>query len=316
MATLATPPIVSVDPSRVELDVLPPLDWLLIRLDPPITETDGGIVVPDQAVPPARTGVVIRVGPGMVSEDGRTRLPMHCEVGQRVMFERAAGKGIPRCPRETSERRGWAYLLVRDGSLCAKILPWEDPIPGKTLDAGGGGVPARPEGSSVPVSRAGRLAPERLQPVQDWMVVRSDAKPETADPGPLPAPQSAELARPAKFLHLPGKGANGKGNAKRIEQKRVHLQETEPEETYEMWSGTCLARGDGLMTVTRCLDGDRVGTAPRLAEVGDRFLFAVGRPFCEHIDPIRGFRPGQEMLMREYRDGGASNVIGLLPKVG
>lgn len=314
MAKLAVP-IVGIDPARVEVEVVPPLDWLLIRLDPPIDETDGGIVVPAQAIPPARTGVVIQVGPGMVSEDGRTRLPLHCEIGQRVMFERAAGKGLPRCPRETSERRGWAYLLVRDGSLCARILPWEDPIPGKVLDAGAGGLPARPAGSPVPVTRAGRISPERLVPVQDWMVVLSDLAPTMSDPTPQ-APQpnvSPELAQPAKFLHLPGRGKGGKDLAKPVAPKRLHLQEAEPAEVYEMWSGTCLARGDGLMTVTRCLDGDRVGTAPRLAEVGQRFFFSVGRPFCEEIDPIRGFRPGQEFLMREYRDGGASNVIAKLP---
>lgn len=314
MKTLSPPPIVGVDPARIELDVVPPLDWILVRLDPPITETDGGIAVPAQSVPPARTGVVVSIGPGMVSEDGRTRLPMHCAPGQRVMFERAAGKGLPRCPRETSERRGWAYLLLRDGSLNAIVEAWDDPADPKALDAGAAGLPARPEGSSIPVTRAGRLSPERLRPVQDWMVVRADAKPEMADASPLPSPPASDdLARPAKLLHLPGR--NGKGQAKRVEPKRVHLQETEPAETYEMWSGTVLSRGDGLMAVTRCLDGDRVGTAPRLVEVGDRCLFAVARPFCEQIDPIRAFRPGSEFLMREYGQGGASNVVGKLPAV-
>jgi len=311
--TLAlTPPTVGVDPARVEIDVVPPLDWLLVRLDPPITETDGGIAVPGQAIPPARTGVVVKAGKGMVSEDGVTLLPMHAKVGQRIMFERAAGKGLPRCPKETSERRGWAYLLLRDGSVCAVIESQPvDPARQRALDAGAAGVPARPEGSSVPVSRAGTLSPERLRPVQDWMVVRADLMPEAADPGPVQAP--AEVAQPAKFLHLPGKGKGGKAKARPIPPKRVLLREREPEEAYEMWSGTILSRGEGLLTVTRCLDGDRVGRAPRLAEVGSRCLFSVARPFCEQIDPIRGFRPGSEFLMREYGPGGASNVCGVLP---
>lgn len=311
MTTLATPPTVGVDPARVELDVIPPVDWLLVRLDPPITETDGGIAVPAKSVPPARTGVVIKAGPGMVSDDGRTRLPMHCREGQRIMFERAAGKGLPRCPRETSERRGWAYLLLRDGSVCAIVEPWDDPARGKALDAGAAGVPARPAGSSIPVSRAGKLSPERLRPVQDWMVVRSDLMPETADPAPPPV--SSEIARPTKLLHFPGKGSNGKGKA-----KPVYLKEDEPADVYEMWSGVVLSRGEGLLTITRCLDGDKIGRAPRLVEVGDRCLFAVGRPFCEQIDPIRAFRPGQEFLMREYASAGlqagSSHVLAVLPR--
>ena len=96
--------LVGVHPERVEFDVHPPVDWILLRLDPPQDRSEGGVLAPAQVIPPARTGVVIKAGPGALSDDGRTRMPMDCEPGQRVLFERAAGKGLPRCPRETTSK--------------------------------------------------------------------------------------------------------------------------------------------------------------------------------------------------------------------
>lgn len=280
--------IVGVDPARVELDVIPPLDWLLVRLDPRIEQTEGGLAVPSTVTPPARTGVLIARGDGALSDDGKTRMPKVCDIGDRILFERAAGKGLPRVPRETTERSGWGYLLIREGSVCSLVEPGRvSPDRQRALDAGAGGVPARPDGSLVPVSRRGAMCWDRLLPVQDWLVVRMDERQEQTD-----------MLVPVKQFHR----ANGRS-------KPVFIHEKEPEEKYDLWSGEVLRRGPGLVTVTRCLDGDRMGEAPRIAEEGGRVLFAATHPhaapiYDEHMVGSAGAWQVQgehrEFLMREY----------------
>lgn len=277
-------PTVGVDPATIEQAVIPPLDWILIRLDPPLEGTDSGIIVPVH--PPARTGVVVRRGPGALAEDGRTRLPMHCDVGDRVLFERAAGKNLPRVPRETQRPVGsspgrWAYILIRDGSVCATV--GHEPVgehERRALDSGDAGLPPRP--GDVPVSRCGPMAWERLEPVQDWLVMRADMRPEVVDAAPR------GVLRPARKLHR----ANGSA--------KLLLEEKAPVERYDLWSGTVLKRGAGLLTVTRCLDGDRVGRAPWIVKEGDRCLFSGAPPHVQAIRELDPFAPGAEVLMREY----------------
>jgi hypothetical protein len=281
-----------------------------VRLDPRIEMFRGGILAPAQSQPPARTGVVIRVGPGMFSEDGRTPLPMHCKPGDRILFERAAGLGLPRCPRETERPREssgapgrWAYILVRDGSVIAKI--GREPVgehEQRALDSGDAGLPPRPPGAEHPVSRVGdQLDWRTLHPVQDWLIVRADRKQEEVDP-------AYSVSHPTgRKLY----GANGKA---RVVPLKVPGES--PEES-DLWSATVLARGEGLLTITRCLDGDRVGRAPRLAEVGDRILIRAEHPWAAGIDELTPLSMAAELLVREYREGrGVSNVLGKLPRAG
>lgn len=284
---------VGVDPSLVETSVRCPEDWILVRLDPPIDKTEGGLAIPTAHAPPARTGVVAVAGPGRISEDGKTRLPMPCAVGDRVLFEPAAGKGLPRVPRETSERGGWGYRLMRAGSVCSLVVP--EPVnehEQRGLDAGAGGLPARPKGGP-PVSRAGgRITAKRLRPVGGWLVVKLDQRMtmvpvRTASGGfgwlPL-NPEKLERKRPSKKLHR----VNGS----------VHLVEHEPEEREDSWTGTVLARGEGQLTVVRCLDGDRMTRAPRLCEVGDRIIWSGGPPWVLKLNDLDLIEEA-EWLVRE-----------------
>ena len=147
-------------------------------------------------------------------------------------------------------------------------------------------MPARPEGAEVAVSTLGPWstgAHERVQPVQDWMTVRLDEKPEQAD--------APTVLAPVRKLH------RGGGQP----PKPIYLQERAPEETYDMWSGTCLRRGPGLTTITRCLDGDRMGQAPHMVEPGDRFFLSGAPPFVERLYDYRPlWEAGQVVLAREY----------------
>jgi chaperonin GroES len=65
-------------------------DRLLVK---PVTmeeKTESGIIVPDTAREKPMRGEVIAVGPGKMTEDGKT-LPMHVKVGDVVMYGKYSG---------------------------------------------------------------------------------------------------------------------------------------------------------------------------------------------------------------------------------
>jgi co-chaperonin GroES (HSP10) len=64
-------------------------DYVLVALDP-LPKTMGSLFLPDgaSAAERVRTATVIRTGPGRWSRDGRRRLPLGVESGERVAFFR------------------------------------------------------------------------------------------------------------------------------------------------------------------------------------------------------------------------------------
>lgn len=66
-------------------------DCLLIKLDPALEKTKGGIVVLDTATQPIRTGVVVMAGPGRRYTDKFIPMPEGF-IGTRVAFMAAASQ--------------------------------------------------------------------------------------------------------------------------------------------------------------------------------------------------------------------------------
>ena len=56
----------------------------------------------------------------------------------------------------------------------------------------------------------------------------------------------------------------------------------------ERWTGRVEARGPGLLTVVRCLDGDRATIAPKLCEVGDRIMYTTEFPLLS-LPGVNGY---------------------------
>lgn len=257
-------PEVGISAANVEHAFAPSDDRMLVRLDPPIDRSRGGILVPDSSVPQSRSGVVVSVGLGALSDDGRTRLPMHAKPGQRILFEYAAGYSIPRVPDATTTReRG--YKVIRDGSIIAVI----------------DGTGAWPEF----VEPAEDVIP-RLKLVQDWLLIRND-RPQGIHNFRMPTPAE----RAGRLLKRVGRTDQAMARAREHVARqlnadphtrgRVLVLPTAGSQVQlaERWTGRVLARGPGLLTVTRCLDGDRMGETEPRCKVGDRVLYTTEFPF-------------------------------------
>jgi co-chaperonin GroES (HSP10) len=262
---------VGIDLAKIETHVKLPLDWILVRLDPPQRKTLGGIEIPDTILPEARSGIVITRGPGAIADDGKTRLPVSCRVGERIWFEASAGKFLPHVPR-VSGPKGYGYKLIRDGSVNALVEADPSDIDEELPPASG----------PIPVSRCIVGGPgwlDRLQPVQDWMLVRLDNRAETHQVRRLPA---IPLVTPSG--------------------QQIHLgPDRDQMQREDTWTVVVLRRGPGLITTTRCLDGDRVGKAPDLVKAGDRIIACGTAPNVQAIDYAKDWSaPGMVVLMREY----------------
>lgn len=154
-------PEVGVDPARVEELVAPFDDWILLRMDPPQASSRGGILIGDKSIPESRIGVIVAQGEGFLLPDGKGRALMYGKVGDRVLIERRAGKTMPRVPDETNARTGQrGYLLIRNGSLVARVGP---------------GAKPRPRAPGDVVDGAPDMRPEDVIPFSDWTLVRTDA---------------------------------------------------------------------------------------------------------------------------------------------
>lgn len=244
-----------IDPSQVERVITPKDSRYLVRLDPPMDRSRGGIMVPDVSIPQSRSGVVIKAGLGALSDDGKTRMPMVAKPGDRVLFEYAAGYSIPRVPHATTAREK-GYKLVGDGSILAVIK-------------GSGKWPEFPDDADAVVPR--------LALAHDWLLVQNDA-----------VQQVHKLAMPGRALtpaERAGKRVRVNGRAPVALHPslagRVLVLPTQGSqvEGAERWTGVVRARGPGMVSMTRCLDGDRVGRSTPMCGVGDRVLYTTEFPF-------------------------------------
>lgn len=96
----------------------PMADRVLILPKPDVTESPGGVALPDyhhtdgeSALP--REGTVIAVGPGRWNPDGSRRIPMDVAPGDVVAFSRNSGNDF--------KVGGQEYLLVPERDIFVKL---------------------------------------------------------------------------------------------------------------------------------------------------------------------------------------------------
>ena len=73
--------------------VKPLFDNVLVKPLEGETKTAGGILLPETAKEKPQIGKVMAVGPGGISDDGKTT-PMHVKVGQTVMYKKWGGNEV------------------------------------------------------------------------------------------------------------------------------------------------------------------------------------------------------------------------------
>ena len=77
-----------------------------------VSQTAGGIYIPDTAKEKPQTGKVVAAGPGRVTDDGKT-IALTIKVGDSVIYSKYAG------PEYTEA--GTEYLVVRESDILATI---------------------------------------------------------------------------------------------------------------------------------------------------------------------------------------------------
>lgn len=91
--------------------MLKPLaDRVLVKVEEEETKIMGGILLPDTAQKKSQKGVVVAVGSGKMTEEGK-RLPLEVKEGDEVLFAKYSGTEI--------EDKGEKYLLLSERDILA-----------------------------------------------------------------------------------------------------------------------------------------------------------------------------------------------------
>ncbi|NWF98003.1 MAG: co-chaperone GroES [Nitrospirae bacterium] len=83
-------------------------DRVFVKFSNEEERTAGGIYIPDSAKEKPQKGVVIAVGPGRVTDDGK-RQAMEVKVGDTVLFDKYSGSKIKMDDEE--------YLIIREEDI-------------------------------------------------------------------------------------------------------------------------------------------------------------------------------------------------------
>ena len=87
-------------------------DRIIVQPSEPEEKTKGGIIIPDTAKEKPQQGLVIAVGSGKQTEDGKV-LPMQLKKGDKVLYGKYSGTEI------TVE--GEDHLIMRESDVFAII---------------------------------------------------------------------------------------------------------------------------------------------------------------------------------------------------
>jgi chaperonin GroES len=91
--------------AKVDLNVRPLHDRILVRRMAEEEKTAGGIIIPDTAKEKPQRGEVVATGKGRITEDGKT-LPLEVKVGDKVLFSKYSGTEL--------KLEGTDYLMIRE----------------------------------------------------------------------------------------------------------------------------------------------------------------------------------------------------------
>ena len=79
--------------SKPKLNIKPLFDYVLVKPIEAQSRTPSGILLPETAKEKPQMGLVMAVGPGGITEDGK-KVPMIIKTGQKVMYKKWGGNEI------------------------------------------------------------------------------------------------------------------------------------------------------------------------------------------------------------------------------
>ncbi|KNE56270.1 hypothetical protein AMAG_02098 [Allomyces macrogynus ATCC 38327] len=94
--------------------IIPLLDRILVQRVKPVERTASGIFIPEKAQQALNEGVVLAVGNGLVTKDGKN-IPVNVAVGDRVLLPEYGGSAVKLGEEE--------FHLFRDSEILAKLNP-------------------------------------------------------------------------------------------------------------------------------------------------------------------------------------------------
>ena len=94
-------------------------DRILVERIEAEAKTSGGIIIPDTAKEKPQEGLVISVGTGTVSEDGKVR-PLDVKAGDRILFGKWSGTEVKLDGKELLIMKESDVMGVVDASTAAK----------------------------------------------------------------------------------------------------------------------------------------------------------------------------------------------------
>jgi chaperonin GroES len=87
-------------------------DRVFVKYTSEDEKTAGGLFIPDSAKEKPQKGVVIEVGPGKVTDDGK-RQPLEVKVGDTILFDKYSGSKVKIDDEE--------YLIIREEDILGII---------------------------------------------------------------------------------------------------------------------------------------------------------------------------------------------------
>jgi chaperonin GroES len=87
-------------------------DRVFVKFSTEEEKTPGGIYIPDAAKEKSQKGIVVAVGPGRITDDGK-RQPMEVKVGDTILFDKYSGSKVKIDEEE--------YLIIREEDILGII---------------------------------------------------------------------------------------------------------------------------------------------------------------------------------------------------
>jgi chaperonin GroES len=96
----------------MKMKIRPLQDRILVRRLEEDEMTKGGIIIPDTAKEKPSEGLVVAVGKGKVSEDGK-KIPLDVKKNDRILFSKYGGTDV--------NIEGEEYLIMREDDVLGVI---------------------------------------------------------------------------------------------------------------------------------------------------------------------------------------------------